>query len=219
MGWRQHMGSVHPKLLDAVMEHTVERHYDTDEVLCREGDPADGMYLLDVGRVLVQSSSVDGAPVGLIVVDAGSVVGERALVADNQLGATVQAVRPTAVRLLRPSGLRELREQRPEIDQFLVQVFDTRLREMSARLAEAAQSSADERVCRRVKTLGTAYDGTVRLSQAKLAGLAGTTRPTVNRVLQSLQDEGVIVIRRARLEVVDSQALDARVPSLNGISR
>ena len=140
MHWRQRLEDVHPRLVEAVLARTVERSYSADMILCREGDAPDGMYLLEQGRVLVQSLTVDGAAVGLNVVDEGDVVGEQALLAQTARSATVVAVRPTMVRLLRPTQFRELRAERPEIDQFLVQVLDARLREMSNRLAEAVHS-------------------------------------------------------------------------------
>lgn len=214
MHWRQRLEDVHPRLVEAVLARTVERSYSADMVLCREGDAPDGMYLLEQGRVLVQSLTVDGAAVGLSVVDEGDVVGEQALLAQTTRSATVTAVRPTIVRLLRPTQFRELRAERPEIDQFLVQVLDARLREMSRRLAEAVHSSAEERVCRRVLAFGSAFDGTIRLSQATLASLAGTTRPTVNRVLQDLVRDETVRLRRARIEVVNPEALAARIPAL-----
>ncbi len=214
MHWRQRLEDVHPRLVEAVLARTVERSYSADMVLCHEGDAPDGMYLLEQGRVLVQSLTIDGAAVGLSVVDEGDVVGEQALLAQTARSATVTAVRPTIVRLLRPTQFRELRAERPEIDQFLVQVLDARLREMSRRLAEAVHSSAEERVCRRVLAFGSAFDGTIRLSQATLASLAGTTRPTVNRVLQDLVRDETVRLRRARIEVVNPEALAARIPAL-----
>jgi len=214
MQWRQTLEDLHPRLVEAVLARTVERSYRSDAVLCREGDAPDGMYLLEQGRVMVQSVTVDGAAVGLSVVDEGSVVGEQALLAETARSATVVAVRPTVIRLLRPTQFRELRAERPEIDQFLVHVLDARLREMSSRLAEAVHSTAEERVCRRVLALGSAFDGTIQLSQATLASLAGTTRPTVNRVLQDLVRDGSVKLRRARIEVVDPEMLGTRVPGL-----
>ncbi|MFB0901552.1 MAG: Crp/Fnr family transcriptional regulator [Acidimicrobiales bacterium] len=214
MHWRQRLKDVHPRLVEAVLARTVERSYSADMVLCHEGDAPDGMYLLEQGRVLVQSSTVDGAAVGLSVVDEGDVVGEQALLAQTSRSATVIAVQATMVRLLRPTQFRELRLERPEIDQFLVSVLDGRLREMSRRLTEAAHSTAEERVCRRVLALGSAFNGTIQLSQSTLASLAGTTRPTVNRVLQDLVREESIRLRRSRIEVINPEALAARIPDL-----
>lgn len=214
MHWRALLEQAHPQLLEAVHRRGVERSYQADQTLCREGDPPDGMYLLDEGRVLVQSLTVDGAAVGLDVVDGGGVVGEQALLAERARSATVIAVRPTSVVLLRPQQFRELRLERPEIDQFLVNVLDERLREMSNRLAEAVHSTAEERVCRRLSALGSAFNGTIRLSQSTLASLAGTTRPTVNRVLQDLTKDDIVKLRRARVDVIDIDALESRIPAL-----
>lgn len=214
MHWRKRLEAYHPQLVDAVVANTIERPYEANAVLCREGDPPDGMYLLEEGRVLVQSLTVDGAAVGLDVIDEGEVVGEQALLAGTSRSATVVAVRPTLVRLLRPGQFRDLRTQHPEIDQFLVEVLDARLRQMSARLAEAVHATAEERVCRRLLALSAAFDGTIRLSQATLASLAGTTRPTVNRVLQDLVRDDIVRLRRARVEVVDVPALSRRIPPL-----
>jgi CRP/FNR family cyclic AMP-dependent transcriptional regulator len=43
----------------------------------------------------------------------------------------------------------------------------------------------------------------VRLTQEDLAGLAGTSRATVNRALRDLERRGAIVQARGRVEVVD----------------
>jgi CRP-like cAMP-binding protein len=62
--------------------------------------------------------------------------------------------------------------------------------------------------------LGSAFNGTIQLSQSTLASLAGTTRPTVNRVLQDLVREESIRLRRSRIEVINPEALAARIPDL-----
>ena len=48
---------------------------------------------------------------------------------------------------------------------------------------------------------------TVSLNQTGLAELAGVTRPTANRVLRRLEDEGVVELLRGRITVRDVQAL------------
>jgi CRP-like cAMP-binding protein len=50
----------------------------------------------------------------------------------------------------------------------------------------------------------------VRLTQEDLAGLAGTSRATVNRTLRELQDAGVLTLRRGSVDVGDLEALAAR---------
>ena len=45
----------------------------------------------------------------------------------------------------------------------------------------------------------------VPITQDDLAGMAGTTRPTTNQVLQRLADEGVLALGRGRIELIDAR--------------
>ena len=51
----------------------------------------------------------------------------------------------------------------------------------------------------------------IPLTQDELAGLAGTTRPTVNQILKGLEDAGLIEVGRGRTIVKDPAALTARL--------
>jgi CRP-like cAMP-binding protein len=50
----------------------------------------------------------------------------------------------------------------------------------------------------------------IGVRQEDLATMAGTTRPTANRVLQPLVDVGVVALHRGRIEVIDPSAVNAR---------
>jgi CRP/FNR family transcriptional regulator, cyclic AMP receptor protein len=47
----------------------------------------------------------------------------------------------------------------------------------------------------------------IPLTQEDLATMAGTTRPTVNRILREVEMAGVIRLSRARVEIVDQAGL------------
>jgi CRP-like cAMP-binding protein len=47
----------------------------------------------------------------------------------------------------------------------------------------------------------------VHLTQEDLAGLAGTSRATVNRTLRSAQEAGILALRRGSIELLDLDAL------------
>jgi CRP-like cAMP-binding protein len=74
---------------------------------------------------------------------------------------------------------------------------------------------ARRRVIRRIVDLCTEFgDGTtpteIPLSQKTLSGLAGTTRPTVNQVLQELMANNQIKLARGRMIVSDLDGLRRR---------
>jgi CRP-like cAMP-binding protein len=70
-------------------------------------------------------------------------------------------------------------------------------------------------VLRRLRDLTELYDRGERpvvipLRQDDLASLAGTTRPTANRVLRHLERDGVIALHRGQVHVLDDDALAIR---------
>jgi CRP-like cAMP-binding protein len=63
-------------------------------------------------------------------------------------------------------------------------------------------------VIRRLNDLVGLYDTgsapvDIAVRQEDVASMAGTTRPTANRVLKQLEDEGVLTLGRGRIVVLD----------------
>jgi CRP-like cAMP-binding protein len=48
------------------------------------------------------------------------------------------------------------------------------------------------------------------ITQDDLASMAGTTRPTVNRVLKAAEADGLVALARGRIEVLDAPQLTRR---------
>ena len=69
---------------------------------------------------------------------------------------------------------------------------------------------ADTRILRRLDELAATYGAVIPLTQEDLAGLAGTTRATVNRVLRREVESGTIALSRGRITVVDPEAVARR---------
>jgi CRP/FNR family transcriptional regulator, cAMP and macrophage regulator len=55
--------------------------------------------------------------------------------------------------------------------------------------------------------LDEAVDAVVRLPQRTLAAMLGVRRPSLNKVLKELERNGLIVVRYAAIEIVDTVAL------------
>jgi len=204
MQWWEELGRLDPQIVEIIRQRAVARSYSRRTVLFREGDHPDGAYFIEDGRVLIESTTVEGAPVGLNVAGPGEIVGAQSLLRDAaQRSASVTVLRDLRVLLLRPTEFERLRQEHPMIDRFFITVLDQRLRQMSDRLAEAVHSSADERVRLRLRELCEAYDGTIQMSQESLASLCGTTRPTVNRVLRGMEEDGVLKLYRSRVQILE----------------
>lgn len=100
------------------------RRYRPDEVVFREGDAPDALYLIRSGSVTV-SRDVGGHEVVLSYVSAGNYVGEMALLNDTPRTATVQATVQTEMLLLNADTFKRVvaqnREWRADLENRLLE--------------------------------------------------------------------------------------------------
>jgi NTE family protein len=80
--------------------HLEPLHVPAGEVLFRQGDTGDGLYLVASGRLRV-TAEADGYARMLYDLGRGAIVGEMALLTNRPRAATVHAVRDSDLRVLR----------------------------------------------------------------------------------------------------------------------
>lgn len=196
-----------------VLQAARRRRYARHEVIFHEGDPGDTLHLIAKGRVAVAIATPLGDTTTLTVLGVGQFFGELALVGNEPVRtATVAALEPTETLTLRQQQFDELRRDHPTIDRFLVAILAEQVKRLSTQLLEALFVDAETRVLRRLLDLAQEYGeglpGTViPLTQEDIATMAGTTRPTTNRVLRDAEAAGAIRTARARTEIVDPSIL------------
>jgi CRP/FNR family transcriptional regulator, cyclic AMP receptor protein len=199
-----------------VIGQTHRRRFKRGEVIFHEGDPGDSMHLIAKGHVAVRRSTPLGEVATLLVLGPGDFFGELVLVSpDSGRNATAVALDAAETLSLHRTQMDELRRDNPTIDRFLLDAMAKEIRRMSTLLSEALYVSVEKRVYRRLLEVARTY-GTngpaqvVPLTQEDLAGLAGTTRPSANKALRSIEDAGIISMSRGEIRVLDHEGLAHR---------
>jgi CRP/FNR family cyclic AMP-dependent transcriptional regulator len=198
---------------DALLAAAIRRRYRRAEVLFHEGDLGDSVHLLATGRVAVRTTTPDGDSVTYAVAGPGEAFGELALLSsDHRRTATVVALEDSETLVLRREQFERIRARHPGVDRMLVEILAARVRRLSAHLVEALYVPVDKRVVRRLLVLCRQYGNgsapvSLPLTQSELAEMAGATRPTVNKVLRTLEDAEVIALARGSVQVLDRGAL------------
>lgn len=201
-----------------VLASAVRRTFRRRSHIVLQGEVGDSLHFLESGRAAVQVSTPDGDVISTAVIGPGSIFGEQALIGEGTVrAAAVVALEPVTTLALRRADFHRLRQQHPSIDTVLVQALSERVNRLTDQLVEALFVSADVRVIRRLSELaavdsedGPPEPACVELTQEELAELAGTSRPTVNRVLAELARDGVVTVRRGAVDVDDPVALARR---------
>lgn len=185
------------------------RRFSKGQFVYHEGELGDTLHLIERGHVAIKVQASFGEEVTLDVLGPGDTFGYHALIADN-LRRTTSAVSLGSLETLALFGsdFAALRAASPGIDAFLVRLLLDQVQHVSRMLVESRSFDAETRVFRRLAELSTRFpdDGgavVIPITQDDLAGLAGTTRPTTNRVLQEAVRRGAIVLGRGRITLLD----------------
>jgi CRP-like cAMP-binding protein len=184
------------------------RRFKRREVIFHDGDPGDALHVVSRGHVAIRITTPLGDVATLRVLAPGEFFGELALIADAPRRGSAVAIDEVETMSVHRDQLDVLRESHPWVDRMLVDALATEVRRLSSRLVEALYAPVEQRVWHRLVEL-TAMFGrpdsasvTIPLTQDELAQVAGTTRPTVNRVLRAAKEDGVVQLSRGRLEVL-----------------
>ena len=187
------------------------RRFAKREVIFHEGDPAASVHLVARGRVAVRVSTRLGDVAMLDLLGPGELLGEMALLAPDAVrSASAMALEPTETFAIDASRFAEIRVDEPAVCDVLIRLLVSRVRQLNLRLVETMYVPVDVRLLRRVLELAEVYDDVITLTQEDLAGLAGATRATVNRVLRREQAFGTILLSRGQLRVLDRTTLARR---------
>ena len=189
------------------------RKFARGEVVFHEGDPGDTLHLIAKGHVAVRTTTPAGDQALIRVLGAGDFFGELAVIAPAPRNATIDCLDSTETLGLHRDAFDELRAKYPGVDAVLLQALIAEVRRLSVQLAQALYLPAESRVWKRVADLTQLYETpgcgvvTIPFTQEDVAQMAGTTRPTANKVLRSGEGKGLLRISRGRIEVLDVPAL------------
>jgi CRP-like cAMP-binding protein len=214
MHW-QLFGDLPPEEVRRVLTMARRRTFGRGEVVFHEGDPADSLHLIEKGRFAVRVTTPLGETATLAIRGPGEAFGELALVSEAPRSATVAALEPAETHSLYRREFDQLRREHPYVNRILVAVLAASVRRMDELIVEAFYVGAEKRVLRRLRDLAAIYGNgseqiTVPLTQEDLAGLAGTSRATVNRVLRDEESRGTVTLGRGRTVVIDLDTLTRR---------
>ncbi len=212
-----------PALLDTLesddrqrlLATTHRRRFAPGEIIFHEGDPGDCVHLIERGHVAIRISTRLGDVATLTILGPGSGFGELALIDGNQpRSADAVAIRAVETRVVNRGEFEALRRDHPQVERFLVALLAAQVRRLSALALETMFVPADTRVLRRLLAVadlfGEGNDSVIPLTQDDLASMAGTTRPTANRVLKRAETDGLLHLTRGRIEILDAEQLARR---------
>jgi CRP/FNR family cyclic AMP-dependent transcriptional regulator len=196
----------------------VPRSYPKGVRVFHEGDRSDACYIVRNGDLRVTREHPDGRAIALATLGPGDIFGELAMLDGEARSASVEALTECQLLALPAGDVRRLLQGSSEITVKLIVALTRRLREANERIARQSFQTVPSRVAGVLSQLiaeETPLEGrdgvTIRMTQADLAQLAGTSRESVSRFLATLERAGVVHVGRGRVTVLEPRRLRAYI--------
>jgi CRP/FNR family cyclic AMP-dependent transcriptional regulator len=194
----------------------VPRTFPASTRVFHEGDHSDACYIVRAGSFRVTREHSDGRAITLATLGAGDIFGELAMLDGEVRSASVEALVDGELLALPAGEVRALLSRHPDITVKLIAALVRRLRTANERISRQSFQTVPSRVAGVLSQL-VAEEGprgaeggevTIRMNQADLAQLAGTSRESVSRFLADLERAGIVRPGRGRVTVLDPPKLN-----------
>jgi CRP/FNR family transcriptional regulator, cyclic AMP receptor protein len=200
--------------LERVVSVAIPRSFPRGVRVFHEGDDSDACYVVRSGDLRVTREHSDGRAIALATLGSGDFFGELAMLDGGSRSASVETLSDAELLALPAIDMRRVIAAHGEIAAKLIVALTRRLRETNERVARQSFQTVPSRVAGVLaqliaeEAIPEDRDGiTIRMTQADLAQLAGTSRESVSRFLATLERAGVVIVGRGRVTIVEPRRL------------
>lgn len=201
--------SVPAALQERLRDEVFSVQGDKGAVMMPAGSAVEGWHAVLSGLVMLQSPASKGRSSAFIGVPDGEWFGEGSAMKPEPRKYNVVALRPTTLLCLPLPLFATLRESSLAFNQFLVQHLNMRLGQAMTIIEAGRTQSPEHRVALYLSRLFWRSTRRLNLTQDELGQLVGLSRQTVNRVLRTLEELGIVSLDFGKVAIVDDEALGA----------
>ncbi|WP_285485940.1 Crp/Fnr family transcriptional regulator [Amycolatopsis taiwanensis] len=193
-----------PADVEALAATLRTRTYERGAVLFRGGATAEGVWIVQRGRVELSVGAGRRRAV-VYVLQPGNVEGDIQHLLDMPLAYTARALDEVTALALDAASFEKLLADHPLIARRWLSSVAQRLATSQSRIIGLLGRSLTEQVARLL--LDEAVDGEVPLPQRTLAAMLGVQRPSLNKILKEFERAGLIEVRYAAIHVLEEAKL------------
>jgi len=189
--------------LEAISQALFKKRYMKDQMILLADEEGDTLFIIIQGKVKVTSFSENGKEVIFSILNEGDFFGDMSLLDGKPRSASVIAIEESELCLLRREEFNHLIEKHPGIALKLLKELTSRLRKADERIESLALLDVSGRIAGILLQFAEESgkrlpDGGViirsRPTHQELANMVGTTRETVTRILNQMEQKNYIVM-------------------------
>jgi CRP/FNR family transcriptional regulator/CRP/FNR family cyclic AMP-dependent transcriptional regulator len=206
--------------LQSISQDVQARKFNQGEIIFREGDPGQVLYLVQSGLVRIYVHGLDGTETSVILFGRpGDMFGELAVIDGLPRSATAVALDETLLYTISRESFRQHMQRFPQLALNFMKELTHRVRYNTRQMDSLASLPVSQRLARKLLELAQDYgrietDNVIidmTLTQTNLASLIGATRESTNKILRDFRERTLIWFENGRITILDADALRAEV--------
>ena len=190
--------------------------YKKNDYIYFEEDNADKVYLINYGKVKIGYITEDGEEVIMAILSKGEIFGEKAILGEEKRNEFAQAIdKETSICPISTTEMIELLRENKEFSLKIYKFIGFRFKKLERRLQLLLFKDTKTRLKEFIKELCDDFgyknivtgDMIIRqpYTQKEMATLIGTSRPTLNILLNELKEENYLDFDRKEIVLFNSQ--------------
>jgi CRP/FNR family transcriptional regulator len=205
--------------LKSLASHCVVRRLGKEELLFEEGDPCEGLYVVQQGAVKLFKMADTGREQVLVIERGGSTVGELPLFDGGTFPVSARASEDSTLLFLPKREFLDLCRHDSEVTFAVIRTLAWRFRYMTSLVEELSLKEVSHRLARFLRD--RAIKSGVRTRRGvefpleetnqEIGAEIGTVRDLVSRNLRRFVDRGIIRLERRKVIVLDMAELEAQI--------
>jgi len=206
----RYLSGLDEKILAYLVDRTRLVFFAADEIIIREGQPCQGLFIIQSGRVKIFKNSPSGREMIINVIEDGDSFNEVPVFDQRENPVNVGAVIDTSLWVIDADALRTVVAGHPEAAQQIIINLSQNLRLLVGKVAELSFYTVTVRLANLIRQLSDEQlsgDADKRVTQDDLASRIGTVREVVARSLKELEKVGAIDIQRGKITILDRDRL------------
>lgn len=194
-------------MLKDIAEHMHMREYQRGEVLFWEGDPCDGLFIVEQGSAKIFRLSPQGRQYIVRILQEGDTFAEVPAFDEGTNPVNVEALETTRMWVINSKKLHELVMAHPMFAQKVLVNFGRMLRGMVRMVSEMAFYQVTHRLARLIAEMPQDKSAP-HWTQEQLAARLGTVREVVARSMKELERSGAIRVEDKRIQIMNKEVFD-----------
>jgi CRP-like cAMP-binding protein len=200
-----------PEQIDNVSTNKSCSGYKRGEALFHEGGMPLGLFCINSGSVKIIKQASGGKEQIVRIATKGDMVGYRSLLMKQRYTATAIATEDSKVCLIPREEFYKLTLENHKFYDAVIQKLCEELEDSHTKIADIAYKPVRGRLAEALLLLSQANGdniGEINLTRDDLASFVGTVKETAIRILAEFKDEGLIVLDKRTIKLINVAGLE-----------